>query len=217
MEMLKENIDFDKVLMSMTPEEIATLEDKTKNYKQKSLDRRVAELENWRNQTKVELNILRSDNKELKENNEKLSMQIGELQEETKKVTKTLLTHGTEKRKLENYINIIIYNELKKNTIRDELFHGCLTSNCKKHISKSLCSSSFNWIEVEDVDNAKKIAMKFLNKATIHSLMRKEATRLNEQHKKSKKDNKKSTIGMARKFELLELLIDEVGGDINEI
>lgn len=77
--------------------------------------------------------------------------------------------------------------------------------------------SSFNWIEVEDVDNAKKIAIKFLNKATIHSLMRKEANRLDEQYKKSKTDNKKSTVGMARKFELLELLIDEVGGDVNEI
>lgn len=114
MEMLKENIDFDRILMTMTPEEIAILEDKTKNYKQKSLDRRVADLENWKKQTISEINILLSDNKELKENNEKLSLQIGEIQEDTKKVTKTLLTHGTEKRKLENYISTIIYHELKK-------------------------------------------------------------------------------------------------------
>ena len=75
------------------------------------------------------------------------------------------------------------------------------------------------WIEIKDVDDAKRLSVKFLNKVTMHSLMRKYANKLNKEDEESKMDNKKESLslGKARKYELLELLIDEIGGDINEI
>ena len=219
MEMLRENIDFDKVLMTMTPEQIIEWEDKAKNYKQKSLDRRVAELENWRTQATSEIKYLVNENKELKDKNEKFEIQLGIMQISTDKVTETLLTHGKEKRELDKHVSYLVYKETTKDSIRDELFHGYLTSCCKKSVCESLNVGAMQWIEVKDLDMAKKLSVKFLNKVTIHNLMRKYADKLNKEYEKSKMDNKKESLslGRARKFELLELLIDEVGGDLYEI
>lgn len=219
MEMINNNIDFDKALMNMTPEQITELEEKAKTYKQKSLDRRVADLENNKKQLKAEIDDLRNDISELIEDNKKLTVKVGDMQEDTDKVTKTLLTHGTERRELENLMHNIIYKEIKKGSIRDELFHGSLTKACKGHLNKSLGVSSFQWIEVKDIEIVKGLIVKFLNKVSIHNLMRKSTNSLRKEYEKSKMDNKKESIslGKARKFELFELLIDEIGGNEYEI
>jgi chromosome segregation ATPase len=219
MESLRENIDFDKVLMRMSPEEIVEWEEKARSYKQKSLDRRVAELENWKKQATTEIKCLAEENNELKEKNEKFEEQLEVMQESTNKVTDTLLTHGKEKRELDKYISSLVYKELHKDSLKDELFHGHLTSCCKTSICESLNVGAMQWIEVKDLDIAKKLSVKFLNKVTIHSLMRKYADKLNKDYERSKMDNKKESLslGKARKYELLELLLEEIGGDLYEI
>ena len=112
------------------------------------------------------------------------------MQESTNKVTDTSLTHGKEKRELDRYISSLVYKTTIKDSIRDELFHGYLTSSCKKSICESLNVGAMQWIEVKDLDMAKKLSVKFLNKVTVHSLMRKYADKLNKEYEKSKMDNK---------------------------
>ena len=183
-----------------------------------SLVEQVGEMKNTILKLENTIKTIENSNKDIKEDNEKLKNQVSEMQEDTDKVTKTLLTHGTEKRQLENHIHKLIYKEISKHSIRDELFHGYLTKCCKGHITKSLGVSAFQWIEVDDIETVKRLSMKFLNKVAIHNLMRKETVRLNLQLEKTNKDNKKGVSnGKARRFELLELLIEEVGGNIDEI
>lgn len=55
------NIDFG----NYTEEELNLIEEKAKEYKKKSLDRRVAELENWKSQTESRMRLLENENEEL--------------------------------------------------------------------------------------------------------------------------------------------------------
>lgn len=143
--------------------------------------------------------------------------EINKVQKETESVTKTLLTHGSLKRELDNYIHRIIYNELTKDSLRDELFHGTLSRNCKAHIVKALDVSSYPYVRVEDLDTAKKLSNKCLSSVNIHNMMKKESERLMIKLENSNSDNSKTGTYLARKFELLDKLLDEVGGNINAI
>jgi chromosome segregation ATPase len=207
------NLEFD----SMNDEEMELIIQKAQEYKRKSLDKRVAELENWRKQAKSEIEVLRKDKVSLTEKVKELEDVIEVTKEETNQITKTLFTHGTQKRELENHIHRLVYKEIGEDSLRDELFHGCLTASCKKHINKSLNVSQFNWIEVKDLNVAKRLSSKFLDSVTIHSLMQKSATDLFEKMNNSKKDNSKSNGKNARRYELLEKLLEEVGGNIYAI
>ncbi|WP_346938140.1 hypothetical protein [uncultured Clostridium sp.] len=190
--------------------DVETIKNETIESLRKDFDIMKGEYKELSNNVK---NIL-DDNKNIKEDNEKLKIVVDEMSKETNKVTKTLLTHGSEKRKLENSIHNLIYRELKKDSLRDELFHGFLSKSCKYHINKSLGVSAFQWIEIDDISIVETLIMKFLNKTNIHSLMRKETSRLKVVSENSKKENKKKiSEGNARKFELLEKLLEDVGGD----
>lgn len=62
------NIDFE----SMSEQQLELIEEKSKEYRKKTLDRRVAELENWKKQAMTEIKLLDDDNKQLKENAKKV-------------------------------------------------------------------------------------------------------------------------------------------------
>jgi hypothetical protein len=209
------NIDFE----NMNEEQLLEIQEKAKNQRQKSLDRRVIELENWRIQADSKINVLNNNYKNLQEDNEKLTTKVEKIKQETDKVTDSLMIHGIERRNLEKYIHSVIYKELEKDSIKDLLFHRLLTSKCKSHLSASLTVSSFNWIKVDDIVIAKTLAMKYLNKATIHNLMRKRASELyNEFNPKIQRKTKKIlTAYKLKQKNLLELLIEECGGNLDEI
>lgn len=217
MEMRKEDIK--NALLLMNADDLREIEKQAKETRLVNVESDIKTIKDNYNKLKSEFDLLNDNYLNLKENNEKLEEQVSVMQESTDKVTETLLTHGKEKRDLDKHVSSLVYKELHKDSLRDELFHGYLTSCCKKSICDSLNVGAMQWIEVKDVDVAKRLAIKFLNKVTIHSLMRKYTNKLNKEYEKSKMDNKKEnlSLGKARKFELLELLIDEVGGDINEI
>lgn len=201
------NIDFE----NLTDLQIMEIEEKTREHKHKSLERRVVELENWKRQAKSEINILIESKNELMEFNKKLLEDVESMRVKTSQVTDTLLTHGMEKRKLENVIHKLVYNEIKKDSLKDQLFHGTLTAKCKAHIEKSLGVTAFHWIEVKDVSMAEGLAKKFLNKVTIHNEMQKKAIKLDGDYEKLK--GKMLTDRQIKQKGLLELLIDECGGD----
>lgn len=217
MEIRKENVK--NLLLSMDAKELKELEEQSKELRLIKVEDKLSDIEDKYNKLKSKFDILNDNYSDLKEDNKKLSEQVIIMQESTDKVTETLLTHGKEKRDLDKHVSSLVYKELQKDSLRDELFHGYLTSCCKKSICDSLNVGAIQWIEVKDISVAKTLAIKFLNKVTIHSLMRKYTNKLNKEYEISKMDNKKESlsIGKARKFELLELLIDEIGGDINEI
>lgn len=205
-------------LNNMSYEQIVKLEKTLEKKKVECLSNQVVIMGEDVKKIGVLVKEIQVDNKELKEQNQVLKDKVEKIQEESDKITKTLLTNGIERRNLENYLHSIIYKRLKKNSLRDELFHSTLTRFCKSHISKSLNVSSFNWIAVSDVQASKSIANAFLSREMIGQIMRKEAKRLFDISQNSKKNNG-LTIGVknARRFELLEKLLVEVGGDIDEI
>ncbi|OSA95779.1 UNVERIFIED_ORG: hypothetical protein B2H93_04985 [Clostridium botulinum] len=217
MEMRKEDIK--KALLIMSSKELKEIEEEAKETRLSNVENEIELVNDKYNKLISEFNIIKNDYSGLEEENKKFKEQLEVMQESTNKVTDTLLTHGKEKRSLDKHVSSLVYKELHKDSLRDEIFHGYLTSCCKKSICESLNVGAMQWIEIGDVDMAKTLAIKFLNKVTIHSLMRKYANKLNKEYELSKMDNKKESIslGKARKFELLELLIEEVGGDINEI
>ena len=59
---------------------------------------------------------------------------LKKITEETDNITKTFMTNSKEKRDCEKYMHRLIYNELGKDSIRDQLFHGLLTRSCKNHL-----------------------------------------------------------------------------------
>jgi hypothetical protein len=241
-----ENINIENFLEEADETQLTELIEKANQKKRKSLDRRVAELENWKKQIGVEIKILRNDNtelkgkydnlknknkklteqytelendnKELKQEHSDLTKNFNDLKDDTTKVTDTLIIHGTERRELEKYIHSLVYKEIGKDTLRDQLFHGLLTSKCKHHLSDSLTVASFNWIYVKDVAVAKTLSMKYLNKTTIHNLMQEKAIKIQKDFDKlDKSKNKKLTDKQIKQKNILELLIEECEGDVYEI
>jgi hypothetical protein len=208
--------DIKNVLLTMNAKELRELEEQAKEQRLTSVEDEIKSINDDYAKLRADFNLLNNSYSQLKENNEILIDKVEIMQTSTDKVTETLLTHGREKRDLDKHVSCLVYKETIKDSIRDELFHGYLTSCCKKSICESLNVGAMQWIEVKDLDMAKKLAIKFLNKVTIHNLMRKYADKLNKEYEKSKMDNKKESLslGRARKF---ELLIDEVGGDLYEI
>lgn len=147
-----------------------------------------------------------------------LEQNLKELETYTKSVTDTLIIHGTKRRVLENHIHSLVFQELGKNTLRNDLFHGLLTRNCKLHLSKSLAVASFNWINVNDLNTARTLANRYLNKTTIHMLMRKKVDEIFKKFDKINKSKKKVlTEKQIAQYHKLELLIEECGGNIYEI
>jgi uncharacterized coiled-coil DUF342 family protein len=201
----------------MNEEEMELIIQKVQEQKRKSLDKRVVELENWKKKADSEIKVLRKDKMDLNNKIKELEEVIENTEEKTKQITETLFTHGKQKRELEKHIHRLVYKTIGRNTLRDDLFHGYLTANCKKHLNESLDVSKFDWIEVKDLDIAKRLSTKFLTSVTIHSLMQRNANNLFDKMNNSKKDNSKLNAENARKYELLEKLIEEVGGDVNAI
>ncbi|MCD3319536.1 hypothetical protein G8V07_14250 [Clostridium botulinum D/C] len=200
------NVDFE----SMTSEQLMEIQEKAKETRLKKADNKIGKLQDSYKKINNAIKILKEENKELKE-------QVKQIQIETNQVTKTLLTHGKERRELENHLHKIIYNELSKDSIRDKLFHGDLTRICKAEICQSLNISSFLWIEVKDVDIAKRLAYKSLNKESIHRIMRKRTTDLLKKYDKLEAKNTKLTDREKRQSVLLNELLEEVNGNASEI
>lgn len=221
----------------MSFEELSAMQERINQRKQQSLEERVKSLENEFDKGNsdgrvVTLESTKGDIEKkfftglelLKTKIDKMSSELSEskekinnIQEETESVTKTLLTHGSLKRELDNHIHRIIYNQLQKDTLRDELFHGTLSRNCKAHIVKALDVPSYPYIRIDDLDTAKKLSNKCLSSVNIHNMMKKESERLMIKLENSNNDNSKTGTHLARKFSLLDKLLDEVGGDISAI
>ncbi|WP_039230863.1 hypothetical protein [Clostridium haemolyticum] len=200
------NVDFE----SMTSEQLMEIQEKAKETRLKKAENKINELKDSYKKINNAIKILKEENKELKE---KVSL----IQSETSQVTKTLLTHGKERRELENHLHKIIYDELNKDSMRDKLFHGDLTRICKADICKSLNVGSFLWIEVKDIDIAKRLAYKSLNKESIHRIMRKRTDDLRKKYDKLETQNAKLTDREKRQSILLNELLEEVNGDASEI
>ncbi|APH20821.1 TPA: hypothetical protein ACXDAY_002323 [Clostridium botulinum] len=207
------NLDYE----SMSNEELAQIQEKIKETRLKKIEKKTSGLEDRFKKLKNAFDLLKDDNNKIKEKNQQLEDNLKSIQKETNQITKTLFTHGKEKRELENHLHEIIYKELEKNSTRDELFHGDLTRICKYELCKSLGVSSFAWIEVKDVDIAKRLAYKILNKEFMHRLMRNKTKDLQLKMDKLQTTNKKPTEREYRKFELLEELLEEVEGNENRI
>lgn len=213
-----ENINIEQFLTNVDETKLDEVIEKARQKKKRSLDRRVAELEDWKKKASVNITILINDKKELINNINNLEQNLKELEIDTKSVTDTLIIHGTERRVLENHIHSLVFQELGKNTLRNDLFHGLLTRNCKLHLSKSLAVASFNWINVNDLNTARTLANRYLNKTTIHMLMRKKADEIFKKFDKINKSKKKVlTEKQIAQYHKLELLIEECGGNIYEI
>ena len=217
----------------MSFEELQLVQERINQKKQNSIEERVQALEKEFDRKydgrvvrlEVELNRalreIENQNaiiKGLKQNSEESKIKIEEISVETNKVTKTLLTHGIERRELENNIHRLIYKEVpKSDSLRDELFHASLSKACKGHINKAFGVSSFMWLEISDMDAIKKVTSKFLNKTTIHNTIQKTAEDLFKRSNEAETNNQVVTPTMARKYKLLEELINKVGGNINAI
>jgi len=213
-----ENINIEQFLTNVDETKLDEVIEKARQKKKRSLDRRVVELEDWQKKASARIKILINDNKELGNNVTDLKKKLKEVEIDTKSVTDTLIIHGTERRMLENHIHSLVFHELGKNTLRNDLFHGLLTRNCKAHLSKSLAVASFNWINVNDLNTAKTLANRYLNKTTIHMLMRKKADEIFKKFDKINKSKKKVlTEKQIAQYHKLELLIEECGGNIYEI
>ena len=212
------NIDF----KNMTEEQLTIIEEQSKKYKRISLENRVAELEDWKIKHVTNSDLLQNDYDNLSIEHKKLSAStstlmevVEDMQVKTAKITDTLLTHGLEKRNLENRIHSLVYKELDKGSIRDQLFHGLLTAKCKYHITKSLGVSSFMWIQVKDLSVAEKLASVFLNKTTMHNEMQNKAQELHNNFQKL--TGKKITDRDIKRKGLLDTLVEECEGNIHTI
>ena len=213
-----ENINIEQFLTNVDETKLDEVIEKARQKKKRSLDRRVVELEDWQKKASVNITILINDKKELINNINNLEQNLKELEIDTKSVTDTLIIHGTERRMLENHIHSLVFHELEKNTLRNDLFHGLLTRNCKAHLSKSLAVASFNWININDLNTAKTLANRYLNKTTIHMLMRNKADEMFKKIDKINKSKKKLlTEKQIVQHHKLELLIEECGGNPYEI
>ena len=72
-------IDFEKY----SEEELDLFVEKAKEQKQKSLDRRITEIENWKAQAESKIEVVENDNKVLQEDNEKLKKGLSEVKDKT--------------------------------------------------------------------------------------------------------------------------------------
>ena len=219
----------------MSDEELSLFQERINQRKQKSIEERLKAIEreftqddNYKGlvidlrdkliKMNMEIELQNAIIKGLKQNSEESKIKLDEISVETNKVTKTLLTHGIERRKLENNIHRLIYKEVpKSDSLRDELFHASLSRACKGHINKSFGVSGFVWLEIADMDAIETITKKYLNKTTIHNLMQKTAEDLFKKSNEAKDNDQVVTPSMARKFKLLEELTDKIGGNINAI
>ena len=219
----------------MSYEEMSLVQERINQRKQKSMEERLVAIEkefiqdnNYKGiivtlkdeivQMNKEIELQNAIINGLKQNSEETKVILEEISVETNKVTKTLLTHGIERRKLENNIHRLIYKEVpKSDSLRDELFHASLSRACKGHINKSFGVSGFVWLEIADMDAIETITKKYLNKSTIHNLMQKTAEDLFKKSNEAKDNSQVVTPSMARKFKLLEELTDKIGGNINAI
>lgn len=218
MENMIAKVNYDELLSEMAYEDILELQEKIRERRINEFGRKLVFLENENIQLNKKIDSINAELEESARVIKQINEDFVDLTKKTSQITDTLLSHATEKRELENYIHKLVYNCIKKKSLRDELFHGCLTASCKKHIKDSLKVSKFDCIMVEDVTTAKKLASKHLTEHNIHRIMRNDARRLFEQSQISKKDNvKRLGMGKGRKFELLDMLLEEVGGDINAI
>ena len=218
----------------MSVEELSLLQERINQRKQKSIEERLVSIEKEFSNDNSNGRVVQLENKFKKAiaeiENQKIVIKkleaiiteqgsiIKDVSIETNKVTKTLLTHGYEQRKLENKMHSLIYKEIPKtDTLRNELFHGVLTESCKRHINKSLGVSAFKWIEINDIVIVEGLIKKYLNKTTIHNLMQRKADEWMKEYNESKDKGLVITSTKARKFSLLDQLADELGGNINAI
>lgn len=164
------------------------------------------------NDLEEENNKIREELKYSKEEQKKLEESLKKVTRETDEITKTFMTNGAIKRDCEKYINSLIYKEFPKNSLKNELLHGDLTSKCKKHLSSSFNVSSFNWLKIDDEKAICSVAKSYLSPKNIHILARK---RVDELHKEMdvKKGQKHITFRKARQYELVTLLLEEIGYD----
>lgn len=201
----------------MTNEELIEIQERVKEVRLKKVENKIGNLEDINKKIKNALEILEIKNKELEEGNKIIQNKINILQDEIEGVTKTLMTHGKEKRELQNHLHRIIYNELYKESVRDELFHGDLTRGCKHYLCQELNASKFDLIKVENIDIAKELAYKFLSKENIHRIMRRRTRELLNKFDKLQSTNKKLKEKENRQLELLDELLEEVGGNADAI
>lgn len=213
------DVNYNNLLNDLNYEQMVALQEEIKERKMiLQFDKRISGIESYNKQLEKELERVTLKLEDSEEKINTMDKNFNNLKEKTSLITDTLISHAIEKRALEKHIHSLIYKCIKKGTLRDELFHGTLTSSCKKHINTSLQVAKFDCIMVADVETAKRLASKHLTEYNIHSIMRKDAKRLFDKSQLSKQDNvKRLGYGMGRKFELLEKLLSEVGGDIDEI
>lgn len=194
---------------TMTPEQLKDVGEIARETRMKQIE------DNQKKQLR-DVTLLKKDLESMKETVEALGENLKKVTEETDNITKTFMTNSKEKRDCEKYMHSLIYKELVKGSIRDQLFHGLLTRSCKNHLVNTFPNaSSFNWLKVDDVNTILGVAKTFLSSKNIHKLMRKQAQKIH----KEKESNKIKNIGVQklRQYELLELLLEEVGYDISLI
>lgn len=201
----------------MSSEQLEQIQQKIKEARFKKVEKSTAKNKDAVEKLKTELKLLNDDNENNKKRIEELKKELKTVTKETNQITKTLITHGKEKNELERHLHKIIYKEIGKGTTKDQLFHGDLTRLCKHSICESLNVGSFPWIEVKDIDMAKRLAYKCLNKVAIHKLMREKTKKLQAKLDKIQSTNKKPTERETRKFQLLEDLLDEIEGNPENI
>lgn len=177
-----------------------------------SIDRGLDKLKEDMVVMNTKVNDLKEENEKIKEELEKAKEDFKGVKEETDGITKTFMTNGHIKRGCEKYINSLVYKEYEKNSIKDELLHGFLTAKCKKHLSNSFNVNSFNWLRIDDEEAICKIAKVYLSPKNIHILARKKVNELYKEMEE-KKTQKHITPRKARQYELVTLLLEEIGGD----
>ncbi len=190
---------------TMTPEQLKDVGDIAR-------ETRLKQVENNQKIQSRDMVLLKKEIQSMRETTEVLKEGLKKITEETDNITKTFMTNSKEKRDCEKYMHRLIYNELGKDSIRDQLFHGLLTRSCKNHLVNTFPNvSSFNWLRVDDIDIILGITKTFLSSKNIHKLMRKQAQKIYKEKEKNKVKNISSQ--KLRQYELLEVLLEEVGYD----
>ena len=128
-----ENINIEQFLTNVDETKLDEVIEKARQKKKRTLDRRVIELEDWQKKASARIKILINDNKELRNNFTDLKEKLKEVEKDTKSVTDTLIIHGIERRVLENHIHSLVFQELGKNTLRNDLLNSARTTRDFSH------------------------------------------------------------------------------------
>lgn len=204
-------IDYEEGIKKMSSEQLMQLGERIR-------DQRIANIEKATKEQGRIITIMEKSINDLKENTEKARKKIDEAEKEFNKLTKTFMTNGTEKRECEKYMNNLIYNVFKKNSLESQLLHGYLTARCKAHLVNTFPDvSKFDLLRVDDIDAILKIMRSFLSAKNIKIIAKKRIIALHNEKEKRQNEKVPLTYKKEKDYKLLEALLEKLDFNIDNL